>query len=363
MKSFQGTLAWADTNERHLGAFVFVLGFATDLLTFGRLEINVVNWLFIGYLVSTAFATLASHYLYSHEREDERVSRKVAKVGFPLLAQYSIGSLLSGTLIFYGKSSTFFVSWPFLLLLIAIFFGNEFFRRYKARLTFQAVLFFFTLYAYVLFALPLSLHTLGRSTFLLSTGVSIAGFLLFLWALYAVGKKRFLESFKLIIISSSMLVFGIVGSYFTGVLPPLPLTLKDSGVYHSVVRTEGSYVVTAEQEETWQTRLLPRTVHLVPGKPLYGYSSVFAPGAFTTDIIHVWERYDSAKKKWREVSRVAFTLSGGRNGGYRGYSEISSPQQGLWRLSVRTNSNQVIGRVRFTVVTVPTDPALITETK
>jgi hypothetical protein len=188
--------------------------------------------------------------------------------------------------------------------------------------------------------------------------ISCGGFLLFLWALYAVGEKRFLESARLIAGVSSILVFAVVGSYFTGVLPPLPLTLKEAGIYHSLTHTGGAYTVTTEQKETWYTSILPQTLHIVPGEPLVAYSAVFAPGAFNSDIEHVWERSDDTKKKWVQVSLVAFTLSGGRNGGYRGYSEISSPQEGKWRVFVRTTSDQVIGKVSFTVVHTDSEPAL-----
>ena len=364
MNRFKRLLLWADRNERHLGAVFFVFGFITDILTFGTLDIQYVNFLFIGYLAVTAIATLISHYLYSHESETDGTLKKSCKVIFPLLAQYAIGSLLSGTLIFYTKSSTFFVSWPFLILLALIFIGNEFFRTYKHRLTFQAVQLFFTLYAYILFALPLELHTLGRSTFLISTAVSSAGFIFFLILLYLVGKTRFIESFFEIVVSSLILVLAVIGSYFTGILPPLPLTLKDAGVYHSLQHTGTDYIVTTEQQQTWYESLFNQeTVHLVPGDSLYGYSSVFAPGAFQTDIVHVWERYVPEKKTWVLASRIPFSLSGGRNGGYRGYSEISSPEPGEWRLSVLSSSNQVIGRVHFTVASTNEPVGVITLTK
>ena len=363
MMTFQNILAWADRNERHLGAVLFVLGFGTDLYTFGTLEIQVVNWLFVGYVGITAASTLVSHYLYSHEKQEESFRRKAAKVSFTLLAQYTIGSLLSGILIFYGKSATVLVSWPFLLMLLAIFIGNEFFRKYKERLTFQTAQFFFTLYAYILFALPLSLHTLGRSTFLISSLVSTGIFALFLIVLYAVGKERFMESFWQILISTLVLLCAMIGSYFTGILPPLPLTLKDSGIYHDIRHIGDTYIVSAEQKEKWYSAYLHTTIHITAGEPLYGFSSVFAPGAFNTSISHVWERYDSKNKKWIPVSQVSFLLSGGRNGGYRGYSEITSPDEGVWRLSVRTESGQVIGRVDFTIVYVSTSTPSTTLSK
>jgi hypothetical protein len=79
--------------------------------------------------------------------------------------------------------------------------------------------------------------------------------------------------------------------------------------------------------------------------------------------MHVWEKYDPVQKKWVLQSKVAFTLSGGRNDGYRGYSIVSASSPGLWRLSVLSESEQVLGRVKFQVVTVDTEPVLQTVTK
>jgi hypothetical protein len=74
--------------------------------------------------------------------------------------------------------------------------------------------------------------------------------------------------------------------------------------------------------------------------------------------MHVWEKYDPAQKKWVQQSKVAFTLSGGRDEGYRGYSIVSVTSPGTWRLSVLSESEQVLGRVQFKIETVDIEPVL-----
>jgi hypothetical protein len=272
--------------------------------------------------------------------------------------QYAVGAILSGSLIFYTKSSTLEVSWPFLVLLAIVFFGNEFFRGYREHLAFQTMLFFFGLYAYAIFALPLLIGKLGPFVFLGSSAVALSILLAFLYALYRVGENRFKKSFKLMLGGSVGIVLLINGAYFTGLIPPLPLGLKDAAVYHLVEKVPGGYRVLEERQREWWQFYEPTTVHHVSGTPLYAYTAVFAPVRFTATVVHEWEHYDEKAGRWVSMNRVSFPVSGGRAEGYRGYSLKSDPQQGKWRVSVQTSEGQTIGRFAFIVETVRTAPVL-----
>lgn len=360
MDSLKRALAWAQKNERHLGAVLFVFGFITDLFTFAFLSINFVNLAFIGYLILSAICTVGSH-LFAQSNEHPTTWRRTLSVLFPLGAQYAIGSLLSGCLIFYTKSASVFVSWPFLLILAAVFIGNEYFRTYYKHLAFQIVLLFFAIYAYAIFAVPLVLHQLGPWIFILSTVISLALLAIFIALLARVRRAALRPSLGYVGWGTGCIVAIMCASYFSGLVPPIPLTLPESGVYHSVERRAGDYVVTTEGDRAWWN-LSTEIVHHVPGTPLYAFSSISAPFAFDTSIVHVWERYDTEKKAWVERNRIVFPITGGRDGGYRGYSEVADPEAGKWRVSIETTSHQVIGRVYFIVMEVPTAP-LIQEKK
>ncbi len=354
--------AWVERNERHLGAVLFVLGFITDLLTFTLLDISLVNLAFAGYLLLALLCTLGSHWLYAREMPVLPFWRKAGRIVLPLGAQYAIGSLLSGCLIFYTKSSVFAVSWPFLALLLLVFFGNEVFRKYKDRLTFQTVLVFFSLYAYLIFALPLLLHTLGPLIFLASTVLSVTFFLGFLYLLSRIGRERLQESVRPILVSSAGVLIVIIISYFTGIVPPIPLTMPEAGIYHSLRHGEDGYIVEAEATAPWYAFWHTPTVHTTSGETLYAYSSVFAPIRFSAGVVHHWERYDATTHKWVSVARIAFGISGGRSGGYRGYSQLENLRPGSWRVSVETQEGQIIGRIPFTIVATSELPALHEET-
>lgn len=352
-------LTWIRENERRLSTLLFVGGFVTDVIAFTFIDLPVVNLLFLGYLAIAALLTFITHTFRRRFIESVVWWKRAIAVLPPLFAQFTIGGLLSGSLIFYTKSATLSVSWPFLLLLIAIFLGNEYFRSYRAHLVFQTMLFFFALYAYLIFALPLYAERLGPTVFLASTACAVGIFAFFLYLLSLTGRTQLAQVLPRILAGTAGLVASMMLLYFSGLIPPIPLTLKGAEIAHSVERSADGYVVIREQG-SW----LPfweGTIHHTPGTPLYTYSSVFAPGGFSANIVHRWERYDAAQKRWITETIVAFPLSGGREGGFRGYSQKSDPLPGRWRVSVETVEGQVVGLLRFRVENVQAPPTTYTE--
>jgi hypothetical protein len=63
------------------------------------------------------------------------------------------------------------------------------------------------------------------------------------------------------------------------------------------------------------------------------------------------------------MSRVELPVRGGRGDGYRTYSVKTGIIPGAWRVNVETSSGALLGRLRFNVVTQPTDPPLIAQSK
>jgi hypothetical protein len=349
MNPFSKLLAWAAKNERPLGAGLFALGFITDLFTFGFLPVGVVNLFFITYLSLAALCVFGTH-LISVYRERDVWWRKLLSVLCPLGAQYAIGGLLSGFVVFYAKSSVVAVSWPFLLLLLLVYGGNEYFREHKEKLVFQSVLFFFALYGYTIFALPLYLGMMGPWIFIGSTLVAMVLFGTFLFLLKLVNAVRYKESRKPVIAFSLGLIVVINGAYFAGYIPPIPLVLSHAEIYHELSRESGAYMVRTDEPKPWWNPFA-RTVEHVPGTPLYVFSSVKAPSAFATSITHEWEYYVEGEG-WERRSRVSFPITGGRQEGYRGYSVSENPAEGKWRVTIATGG-QVIGRLTFNVKEVP----------
>ncbi len=354
-------LVFAAANERHLGGIAFVFGFGVDLFTFTVLSVAYANLAFAGYLF-LALSMVLLGGVFPRLRVYGNGWARAASVLAPLAAQYAIGSLLSGFMIFYAKSAELSAAWPFLLLLAGVFIGNEFFRTHYKYLAFQLSLLFFALYAYLIFAIPLLFERLGPAIFLTSTAASVVGFAAYLYVLGRINKVELYASLRFALPGALATLLLINVAYFTGALPPIPLTMPESGIYHSLEKVDGKYVVNSEKTKKWYEFYLPRMVHTQGGTTLYAYTAVAAPIKFGARVTHKWERYDEGKSSWVTESRIEFAISGGRPGGYRGYSEFTPHMAGKWRVSVETPSGQVIGRVPFTLVVTDVAPVLHEET-
>ena len=371
MEALSKVWAWIQKNERHISTVVFVGGTTADVIKLTGVSIGFAVQLLGAYTALAIAATLAEHYLFIHEATEGKLLRGL-RVFLAFVAEFMIGCLLSGILIFYSRDAALTASWPFILLLLAVFFGNEIFHRYRERLAWRCTLLFFTIYAYVVFTLPTLLHYIGPYTFLESTAATILIYALFLIALAWLGWKRFKVSLKEIIGGSVFVLALVVVSYFTGIIPPLPLALRDVGVYHSITHTtdamgDSLYSVQAEgSTDPWWDfmHLIPPTVHVTPtDASLSVYSAVFAPIALTTAVVHRWEWYDTKTHAWITLAQIAFPIDGGRNGGYRGYSTLSNLVPGKYRVLIELISGQVIGDLDFNVQSVTTEPITQTETK
>jgi len=279
----------------------------------------------------------------------------------PAMTQFALGGLWSGFLVFYSRSASLTASWLFLAVLIAFLVGNEAFRRYHSRLVFACLLFFFAAYSYAVFLLPVVTRTIGRLTFIASGGAAIVLFLILLQLLSRVGPERYRQSRLPILGGAIAITLAMNLFYFTGVLPPLPLALLRVGVYHAIKHQGDQYIASSEPEPwyisyTWYAPVL----HVPSGQPLSLYSAIFAPIQLTTRISHLWERYDPVRRRWSTQSTVTFSISGGRDGGYRAYTVKSNPRPGNWRVDIESEDGRLIGRIRFDVVSAAEVPDLRT---
>jgi len=338
--------------ERHFSAAAMVGGFALDNLVFGRIDHPATQIVLASYLVIAATSIVLLHYF---EERAQKCGGQFRWAGvLSAFTQFAFGGLWSAFLIFYSRSAVMATSWPFLLILAAVFVGNELFRDYRFRLVFTAILLFFALFSYATFVVPIFAGTIDTRTFFVSGALTVLVFALFLTALALLARSRISQDIGQIIAGAAFIFIGLNSLYYMNVLPPLPLALADAGIY-----TSKDSVVRKYQGETtflpWYRRFSnPRQYQVPAGQPLYAFSAVFAPAGLTTQIVHEWEWYDEANSKWVTRTVIAFPIAGGRQNGYRGYSFKSSLRDGPWRIDVETRDGRVIGRVNFIVHTGPT---------
>ena len=151
--------------------------------------------------------------------------------------------------------------------------------------------------------------------------------------------------------------------YFANIIPPIPLSLKAGSAYHWVEKIPGGgYVVTGETETAWYEKWrINKKIHLRPGESVFVFSSIFAPADLNIKIVHDWQYFDGKENEWISISKISFPIQGGREGGYRGFSKKESVFPGEWRVDVKTDRGQVIGRVRFEIEIGNFSPSLETK--
>ncbi|MDE2071452.1 MAG: DUF2914 domain-containing protein [Patescibacteria group bacterium] len=348
--------------EHHLGLGALVVGFIFDLILAKRPDSIADNTLLLSYLF-IAGATI----IILNLRQVRRMEAQLAYEPFLLLLilQFCFGGLASNLLVLYGKSGTLAVSAIFVGLLVAMVLGNEYVRTRYSLLRLNVAVYYFLLLTYFVLSVPtFVVHSVGALPFLLSVFLSlvcIALFLSILWRAVLRGHARALREVSLIV---AIIASSFTGLYFLNVIPPVPLSLKDIGVYHSLLRTgEGSYIATYEPAAWWQFWLDTSSIaHVSAGESLYCFSSVFAPTGLEAPIYHRWEHYDPQSGQWQTRLYLSFPISGGRSDGYRGYSTLSSLDGGDWRCSVETSTGALIGRESFSVEPAPPAPVLSTAT-
>ncbi len=378
--------------ERRLAPIVFVIGFVFDSITFTRVDFLFDHVILIGHLfIAASGIVLVNAYASGRLRPvrsqtpeasadafvylvRDEISNEVGRTSngvrgefvsrfalfFPLSIQFSFGALFSGFTVLFSRSGSIAGSWPFLLILAVILVGNEFFRERYKRFLFHIGVYFVAFFSYAIIVIPVLARDIGPGVFMASGAASIFAMALFVVILAFVAPVIVRENRRRLagMIGGIYLVFTLL--YFTNVIPPVPLVLKHLEIYHSIELTQSGTYRLEYEKAPWYRFFdgVSPTIHRMTGKKIIAFSSVFAPTDINTRIVHHWLYYDEAARAWVERSAIGFTMRGGRDTGYRGYSEKEVITPGKWRVEVRTERGELLGRRTFDVVETSTQPAL-----
>lgn len=319
-----------------------VFGVIVDFVTFRSIKIETAFLILGVYVVIAALSIIGLNM---------RRPVKYLPLVAPLTLQFTFGALLSASLIFYWFSGAISVSWPLILIIAILMTSNEVLRHYYLRPTIQVGVYYFILFSLATLIFPFAFNSIDVSMFIYAGFGSLIAIALFVAIL-----TRFFEHIRPLrpqITAAVLTVFGAMNLlYFFDIIPPIPLSLREAGVYHEIKVISGEYRLTGE-EETLIDKFLPgETIHLQKGKPVYIYSAIFAPAKLNTKIYHRWQWFDQKENKWIDKDRLSFLITGGRDKGYRGYSLKTAVPPGKWRVNVETARGQVLGRVGFKVISV-----------
>jgi len=313
-------------------------GFLTDVLTFRTLKPSTT------FLLLGAYALAAGGGILMGERGAGPLRKAV-----PVVLQFVFGALLSSAFLFYWFGGSVAASWPVMLATVLLMASNEAFRNAFLQPTVQFGVFAFVLYSYCTLLFPFLFRSVSAWVFVLG-GVAATAFTFGLGELIArtdatrVPLRRRFRGIAL----GTFAAFNAL--YFLNVIPPVPLSIRQAGIYHHVERKAGDYALQGEPENFLQ-RLWPgQTLHADADGRVYAFTAIYAPTDLDTVIVHRWERYDEAAARWKDAGKSQYAMTGGREDGYRGYSYRSVPSPGRWRVIIESARGQELGRIGFRVV-------------
>jgi len=314
--------------ERLLLPATMVVGFLVDYFTFINIKISTTFAFLLVYWVLAGIVIAFIHEYDAQKFPWFSVQTRYLRLFSPLFIQFTFGALLSSSLVFYWFSGAFSVSWPLMAAVVLLMIFNEAFRQYFQEPIVQISVYFFATISLLLLILPFLFNSLSVWMFILAGIISVIIFVPYVYFLSRaadhVGRQKHW------IIISLLIILGLMNAlYFTDIMPPIPLALREAGLYHSIKPTGATYAMQGEQ--------------------VYLYTAVFAPTNLKTTIVHHWQYYDEPQKEWLERGKLEFNINGGRKEGYKGYSWQTDLQPGRWRVYVENQRGQVLGRIKFNV--------------
>ena len=136
-------------HKKHFLTVSFALGFVIDNFTLNRVDQIFDNVLLLTH-ITVAMASLLFLYAASAGKFRESWNGPIRDYS-PLFTQFAFGSLFSGMLIFYGRSGSWHVSWPFFLIIFVVIYGNETIKDRVQQLLFNIGMLFIGLFQWFVF--------------------------------------------------------------------------------------------------------------------------------------------------------------------------------------------------------------------
>lgn len=355
---------------KHFKTIAFFLGFSLDLFFLPKVTSPYYVWvglIDVG-LVFTLIVIRQSIKGYMHRKirsvkrdlglfEDrhEKIREKTGVIfsilekmnsSITYLVSFFLGTFLAHTLVYYFRSSDVLQVWPIFAVVALSIISNEFLYGIVP----DILLYFVALTLYILFNVPIFLNKVNNSTFLISILISVVVISILTLILQRIFLSK--KDFLFLIIFSILFPFLILRLYYLNYIPAVPLALGDSGFY-SYIQKEvddkniSSYIkkeegiIKAKKFFFLEDSSL-NINFLKDSNILYFFSSIISPADVSATITHVWQRYDETKEQWIEHSRISYDISGGREEGYRGYSNITNLHQGKWKVRVLAD-DRIVG--------------------
>jgi Protein of unknown function (DUF2914) len=257
---------------------------------------------------------------------------------------FLLGSLLNLYSIFYFKSASIMTSIFFLAAIIALLLINEFLRVAKFQLLIIFILYYICMTSFWILFVPTVVGHVGYIPFILSLVATALSVWLFDASLPA--PETPLRQFNLRV-GGGVIIFFLL-SYYLQLIPPVPLSINYMGVFHKVEKIDGKFILTHQKRDWKFWEVGDQEFTARPDDKIIAYTEIFAPRGFKDQVNARW--LFKTNKGWQQQDLIPFTIVGGRDNGFRGYTSKANYQTGTYRIQLETTDAREIGRLEVDVI-------------
>ena len=262
---------------------------------------------------------------------------------------FMLGTLLNAYILFYVKSGSGLTAALFFVVIAALLLVNELPAVRRLGPVVLYGLYSFCLTSYFAYLYPVLFGRIRSWMFLLAIATAAV-------PLTLVGRfhhKRTGDRRQIVrhaVVPALGVQALLLVLYVFRLIPPVPLSLMEIGIYHDVARqTDGSYRVSYVKPPWYKFWASDDTdFRARSGDRLFTFFRVFAPRGFHDDIRVAW-LYRAPGNGWTPSGDLPIAVTGGRESGFRGVSYKQGWRPGEWRILVRSIDGREIGRRTFTV--------------
>lgn len=346
-------MSWSEARafyERHELKFAvgfFLGGFVFDVLTLSAIDDPWSILQQVAYLALLG-GILFLDFLHHAEALTPPSGRLLGRLWDyrGLALHFLLGGLLSVYSLFFLKSASAFSSLVFVGVLLALLIWNESEAGQKSAVDVKVALYFVCVFCFFSLLAPILLGFVGWTPFL----VSLLATLLCLWGAFHLARKRLGRELVLrrLVLPGGGAALVFVISFLFGWIPPVPLSVEKAGIYHKIEKEGDKYLL--HHERPWWRFWHSGDQHFraAPGDKIFFFASVFSPARFEDSVIVEWQ-YKDPRQGWQVSDRIPMRITGGREGGYRGFTTKQNFTEGAWTASVQTTDGRELTRISFDV--------------
>ncbi|MCC7460251.1 MAG: DUF2914 domain-containing protein [Proteobacteria bacterium] len=328
--------------KKSLEGIPMAAGFLLDVFTLGRID---QLW---SIALQVIYIVMIFVFIGMSNIPEERRKFGFFWKYYDFLLQFCFGGLLSAYSIFYFKSASSLLVVLFAAILFFLMVVNESKRFHAMNFPIRHVLASLCLTSFMVYFIPIIFHWMNWFSFLISVAAS---YFFYMWFVDKTHKgmtwKDQPKKQRAWWGGLVPILFTIL--YFFKLIPPVPLSCSELGVYHNVERKGDVYELyyTRPAWKFWESG--DQTFIYRDGDRVNVFTSVFAPSNLKHKIQIRWEKKDQLGN-WQTTDIIPIAINGGRDKGYRGVANKQNVQLGQWRVRIETEDGRELRRLKFKII-------------